>query len=171
MGIIIFSDAATFIQDLFYQDAKRWGYTFQTYAFLSRIRAQLRPFEEFQQNAKLYNVKTSHGFRENKKQKLTNGDARTTTNGVATSEDEKENALSGNASSFPSDECARLVLAGTDETVFHLRPGTTTIGLNDRKEVAVSEQDSSEIDKCAEIMANKQSNLFVVKSIKVSFMV
>jgi hypothetical protein len=29
--------------ELFYKDPKRWGYTFQTYAFLSRMMAQLQP--------------------------------------------------------------------------------------------------------------------------------
>ena len=29
--------------ELFYKDPKRWGYTFQTYAFLSRMMAQLNP--------------------------------------------------------------------------------------------------------------------------------
>ena len=27
--------------DLFYKDSKRWAYTFQSYAFLSRMKAQL----------------------------------------------------------------------------------------------------------------------------------
>lgn len=49
--------------EMFYSDAKRWAYTFQSYAFLSRyastilvcgtstqyrMRAQLRPFEDFE---------------------------------------------------------------------------------------------------------------------------
>ncbi|XP_065890802.1 deoxycytidine kinase 2-like [Dysidea avara] len=29
--------------DMFYKDPKRWAYTFQTYACISRLRAQLRP--------------------------------------------------------------------------------------------------------------------------------
>ena len=32
---------------MFYDDPKRWGYTFQTYAFLSRMRAQLQPITYF----------------------------------------------------------------------------------------------------------------------------
>jgi len=31
----------------FYADPKRWAYTFQSYAFISRMRAQLRPAEHF----------------------------------------------------------------------------------------------------------------------------
>ncbi len=29
--------------DMFYRDPHRWAYTFQAYAFLSRIRAQMMP--------------------------------------------------------------------------------------------------------------------------------
>lgn len=32
--------------ELFYKDPKRWGYTFQTYAFLSRMSAQMAPLSE-----------------------------------------------------------------------------------------------------------------------------
>jgi deoxyadenosine/deoxycytidine kinase len=37
----------------FYSDQDRWAFTFQTYAFLSRLRAQLRPFEDFAQRPEL----------------------------------------------------------------------------------------------------------------------
>jgi len=37
--------------ELFYNDPKRWTYTFQSYAFLSRMRAQMTPIEVMQDRA------------------------------------------------------------------------------------------------------------------------
>ena len=34
----------------FYEDPKRWAYTFQSYAFISRMRAQLQPDDFFASN-------------------------------------------------------------------------------------------------------------------------
>jgi deoxyadenosine/deoxycytidine kinase len=38
--------------DLFYSDPQRYAYTFQSYAFLSRMRAQMQPFSEFEDQLK-----------------------------------------------------------------------------------------------------------------------
>ena len=48
--------------DLFYADPKRWGYTFQTYCFLSRMRAQLRPLSELLENKEKYKTQTAADF-------------------------------------------------------------------------------------------------------------
>ncbi|KAA0163747.1 hypothetical protein FNF27_07882 [Cafeteria roenbergensis] len=53
MPVSASQDAGMNILDKFYSDQERWAFTFQTYAFLSRLRAQLRPFEDYETKPEL----------------------------------------------------------------------------------------------------------------------
>eukprot|EP01138_Halocafeteria_seosinensis_P016510 gb/GECG01016841.1/.p1 GENE.gb/GECG01016841.1/~~gb/GECG01016841.1/.p1 ORF type:complete len:463 (+),score=60.27 gb/GECG01016841.1/:1-1389(+) len=161
--------------DYFYHDPKRWGYTFQTYAFLSRIRAQLRPFEEFQQFSQMYNVKTSDGYR-NKKQRLADseGGSENTRNGHAFSrQEEKENDSAAigskrSRSHEPANACAQLNVIQSDSevtTTFYIGAGTTPFGIDSKGNFTVDwDENSSLVEKYGELMANKESQLFVLRS-------
>eukprot|EP01138_Halocafeteria_seosinensis_P015335 gb/GECG01015651.1/.p1 GENE.gb/GECG01015651.1/~~gb/GECG01015651.1/.p1 ORF type:complete len:508 (+),score=57.72 gb/GECG01015651.1/:1-1524(+) len=165
-------------QDYFYHDPKRWGYTFQTYAFLSRIRAQLRPFEEFQQFSQMYNVKTSDGYR-NKKQRLADseGGSENTRNGHAFSrQEEKENDSAAigskrSRSHEPANACAQLNVIQSDSevtTTFYIGAGTTPFGIDSKGNFTVDwDENSSLVEKYGELMANKESQLFVLRSSQV----
>lgn len=48
--------------DLFYSDPTRWAYTFQTYCFLSRMRAQQRPISDFLDRTKGTLTKTWRSY-------------------------------------------------------------------------------------------------------------